>query len=126
MLAANEQAAATEEGETQAMMFALLQEQHQLQLEAMATTNKVAMEAMLERMNALVTAQGGRRHDPATDKENEQPLTNIRKENATRCKKAQCPHCKAFIYHKPEKCLELKANKDKRWPGWKLVKATTA
>ena len=60
-LAAQEQAAATEEGETQAMMFALLQEQHQLQLKAMAAANKVAMEAMMERMNALVTAQGGRK-----------------------------------------------------------------
>ena len=92
----------------------------------MATANKVAMEAMLERMNALVTAQGGRKHDPATNKENQHPPTNRRKENATRRKKAQCPHCKAFVYHKPEKCLELEANKDKRWPGWKSIKATTA
>jgi hypothetical protein len=42
-LAAQEQAAATEEGETQAMMFALLQEQHQSQLEAMAAANKAAV-----------------------------------------------------------------------------------
>jgi hypothetical protein len=131
-LAANEQAAATEEGKKKAMMFALLQEQHQSQLEAMATTNKVAMEAMLERMNALVvTAQGGRKHNPATNKENEHPPTNRRKENdtkkgPTRRKKAQCPHCKAFVYHKPKKCLELEANKDKLWPGWKLIKAMTA
>ncbi len=131
VLAASEQAAATEESETQAMMFALLQEQHQSQLKAMATTNKVAMEAMLERMHALVTAQGGRKHDPATDKENEHPPTNSRKENdtkkgPTRRKKAQCPHCKAFVYHKPEKCLELEVNKDKHWPGWKLIKVMTA
>ncbi len=39
-LAAQEQVAATEEGEMQAMMFALLQVQHQLQLEAMAPANK--------------------------------------------------------------------------------------
>ncbi len=42
-LAAQEQAAATEEGKTQAMMFALLQEQHQLQLEAMAAANKASI-----------------------------------------------------------------------------------
>jgi hypothetical protein len=130
-LVAQEQAAATEEGEMQAMMFALLQEQHQSQLKAMAAANKAAMEAMMERMNALVTAQGGRKHDPAADKENEPPLTNRGKEDDikkghTRRNKALCPHCKAFVYHKPEKCLELEANKDKHWPGWKSNKATTA
>ncbi len=26
-----------------------------------------------------------------------------------------------FVLHKPENCAELKANKDKCWPGWKLV-----
>ena len=130
-LAAQEQVAATEEGETQAMMFALLQEQHQAQLEAMAAANKAAMEAMMERMNALVTAQGGRKHGPTADKGNERPKTNRGKEDdnkkgPTRRKQALCPHCKAFGYHKPENCLELEANKDKRWPGWKSTKATTA
>ena len=42
-LAVQEQAAVTEEGETQAMMFALLQEQHQSQLEVMAMANKATM-----------------------------------------------------------------------------------
>ena len=82
-LAAQEQAAATEEGETQTMMFTLLQEQHQSQLEAMAAANKEAMEAMMERMNALVTAQGGRKYNPAADKENEPPPTNRGKEDDT-------------------------------------------
>ena len=113
------------------MMFALKKEQHHLQLEAMAAANKVAMEAMMEHMNALVTAHGGRKHNPAADKENEPPLTNRGKEvdikkGPTGCKKALCPHCKAFVYHKPEKCLELEANKDKRWPEWKSIKARTA
>jgi hypothetical protein len=39
-LAAQEQAAAEEEGEVTAMMFALLQEQHKLQMDAMAEANK--------------------------------------------------------------------------------------
>ena len=130
-LAAQEQVAATEEGETHAMMFVMLQEQHQSQLEAMAAANKAAMEAMMERMNALVTAQGGRKHDPAANKENTPPLTNRGKKDDPkkehiRRKKALCPHCKAFVYHKPDKCLELEANKDKRWPGWKSIKETTA
>ena len=73
----------------QAMMFTLLQEQHQLQLEAMAAANKVGKEVMMERMNALVTAQGGRK-DPAANKENTPPLTNGGKEDDR--KKALCPH----------------------------------
>jgi hypothetical protein len=131
-LVAQEQAAGTEEGKTQAMMFALLQEQHQLQLEAMVTANKVTMEAMMERMNALVVAQGGKRK-LQEDKENTPPLTNASKYNdqdnkprGIRCKKTLCPHCKALIYHKPDKCYKLEANKDKRWVGWKSVKVTTA
>ena len=112
-------------------ILALLQEQHKAQLEAMAAANKTAMEAMMECMNALVTAQGGRKHDPTADKGNERPKTNRGKEDdnkkgPTIRKKALCPPCKAFVYHKPENCLELEANKDKRWPGWKSTKATTA
>jgi hypothetical protein len=67
-----EQAAATEEGEMQAMMFALSQEQHQLQLELMAMANKATIEAMMDQIKALVTAQG-ERQSPA-DKENTPPL----------------------------------------------------
>jgi hypothetical protein len=85
---------------------------------------------MMERMNALVTAQGDRKHT-AADKENTPPPTNGGKEDDPkkghiRRKKALCPHCKAFVYHKPEKCYELETNKDKRWPGWKSIRETTA
>ncbi len=130
-LAAQEQVAATEEREMQAMMFALLQEQHQLQLESMATANKATMEAMMEQMNALVAAQGGRQ-SPA-NKENTPPLTNGSKKNkqdikprGPRCKPTLCPHCKALVYHKADKCYELESNKDKRWVGWKSIKEMTA
>jgi hypothetical protein len=47
-LAAQDQVAAKEEGEALAMMFALLQEQHKTQIEAMATAHQKAMEAMFE------------------------------------------------------------------------------
>ncbi len=57
-LTAQELAAAEEEGKTTAMMFALLQDQHKAQLEAMAVASKQAMDAMLERMNALIAVQG--------------------------------------------------------------------
>jgi hypothetical protein len=57
-LAAQELAAAEVEGKTTATMFALLQDQHKAQLEAMAAANKQAMDAMLERMNVLIAGQG--------------------------------------------------------------------
>jgi hypothetical protein len=57
-LAAQELAAAEEEGKTTEMMFALLQEQHKAQLKVMAAANKQAMDAMLECMNALIAGQG--------------------------------------------------------------------
>ncbi len=53
-LAAQEPAAAEKEGKTTAMMVTLLQEQHKAQLELMAATNEQAMDAMFERMNALI------------------------------------------------------------------------
>ncbi len=138
-LAGQEQGAATEEGDMQAMMFALLQEQHQLQLEAMATVNKATMEAMMEQMNALIAAQGGRK-SPA-DKENTPPLKNGSKKNeqdikprGPRCLRprdgarsmALCPHCKALEHHKADKCYKLESNKDKRWVGWKSIKEMMA
>jgi hypothetical protein len=42
------------------MLFAMLQEQHDKQIAAMTATNKANMDAMMERMNALVTGGGGR------------------------------------------------------------------
>ena len=128
-LAAQEQASAAEEGKTQAMMFALLQEQLQSHLETMAAANKASTEGTMERMNALITAQGGRK--PPADREITPPLTNGGKEDnskkrGARHKKAMHPHCQALMYHKPEKCYELEANKDKRWVGWKSIKKTMA
>jgi hypothetical protein len=59
-LLAQETAAAEEEGKSQAMLFAMLQEQHDRQIAAMTATNKANMDAMMERMNALVTGRVGR------------------------------------------------------------------
>jgi hypothetical protein len=67
-LDAQEQAAVEEEGQTTAMMFALLQEQHKHQMEAMVASSLKAMEAMMERMNALIAG-----HGKAADKENTPP-----------------------------------------------------
>jgi len=71
-LAAQETAAAEEEGEASAMMFALLQEQHRAQLDAMASANQKAMEVMFEQMNAIIAGNG-----PGPNKENTPPGGNV-------------------------------------------------
>ncbi len=124
---AQESAAAEEEGETQALLFTMLQEQHDKQMAKMAATNKANMDAMLEKMNALVAAAGGRR--TFDNKENTPP----EKSATTACgdsgggdidKKPKrgrtlCPNCKKLVYHAHNKCYELETNKDTRYPGWK-------
>ena len=99
-LAAQETAAAEEEGEVSAMMFALLQEQHRAQLDAMASANQNAMEAMFERMNAIVAGNG-----PGPDKENLPPGGNIKPgpgndTGTTKRKKTKCPHCGKTVFYK--------------------------
>ena len=32
-----------------------------------------------------------------------------------------CAHCKHKVYHRDGNCLELEANKEKCYPGWKSV-----
>jgi len=78
-LLVQETAAAEEEGESQAMLFAMLQEQHDKQIAAMEATNKANMDAMMERMNVMVAGRrGGDRRTPTqqTDKENTPPGGN--------------------------------------------------
>ena len=123
-LAAQEMAAAEEEGETSAMMFALLQEQHRAQLNAMATANQKPMDVMFERMNAMVAGnvKGG-----PTDKENMPPAGNVNPGNnnsGTKRTKKKCPHCRKHVFHKLADCYKLEANASKRWTGWKSVKET--
>jgi hypothetical protein len=70
-IAAQELAAAEEEGEATAMMFALLQEQHKSQMDVMAASNQKAMETMFERMNAIIANNG-----KSADKENNPPAAS--------------------------------------------------
>ena len=123
-LAAQETVAAEEEGETSAMMYALLQEQHRAQLNTMATANQKAMDVVFERMNTIVA--GNRRGEPM-DKENIPPVGNVNPGNdngGTKQTKKKCPHCGKHVFHKPADCYELEANASKRWTGWKSVKET--
>ncbi len=59
-LLAQETAAAEEEGKTQALLFAMLQNQHAKQIAQMEATNKTNMDAMIEQMNALVATRDAR------------------------------------------------------------------
>ena len=126
-LQAQEAAAAKEEGKTQAMLFTmLLQDQHTKQTTQMEVTNKANMEAMMDKMNALVASNATRQtHQP--DKENTPPGSNVKppgggeRMKKPRKKKTLCPNCKCFVLHKPELCYELEANKATRYPGWKSV-----
>jgi hypothetical protein len=121
-LAAQETAAAEEEGEASAMMFALLQKQHQTQLNAMAAANQKAMDAMLERINAIVAGNGSGQNGGNTN-----PGGNANPGNSadsTKRKKKKCTHCGKTVFHKAADCYELEANASKRWTGWKSVKDT--
>jgi hypothetical protein len=118
-LATQEQVAAEEEGKASAMMFALLQEQHKMQLEAMAMANQKAMEVMFEQTNAIIGGQC-----KAVDKENMPPAAgNMGKSTGkTKRNRKKCTHCGKHVFHKPSDCYELKTNKSKHWMGWKSVK----
>jgi hypothetical protein len=127
-LLAHETAAMEDKGKSQAMLFAMLQEQHDKQIAAMTATNKANMDAMMERMNALVTGGAGRcqtQQDKASTSTVRNSLPTLTGSGTTQPKKPKmqkciCPHCKMFVFHKPKSCVKLEANKDKRWPGWKL------
>jgi hypothetical protein len=113
-LAAQEQASAEEVEETQAMMFSLLQD---LQLEAMAMANKAMMDAMMKCMNAILGGGGSRTSKQV--KENAPPATNTNRGGNMEAKKVKhkkklCPQCSMCVFHKPNRCYELDANKVKR------------
>jgi hypothetical protein len=109
------------------MLFAMLQEQHDKQMATMAASNKAIMDAMMERMNVLVAAGGGRR---SNNKENTPPAGNTtpagggtggNETKKPKRKRKLCPNCKTFVYHAPDKCYELEANKDTHYPRWTSV-----
>jgi hypothetical protein len=124
-----ETAAAEDESKSQAILFAMLQEQCNRQIAVMTATNKANIDAMMERMNALVTGGAGR-HPTHQDKESTPTVGNslptltgsvTTQPKKLKRRKCMCPNCKMIVLHKPENYVELEVNKDKHWPGWKLV-----
>jgi hypothetical protein len=126
-----ETAAAKEEGKTQAMSFAMLQDQHAKQITQMKARNKTNMDTMMEQMNALVAVDRAQQAHQS-DKENTPLGRNVIPPGSSdqakkpRRKKALCPTCKCFVMHKPASCYELKANKTSHHPGWKSIFAAPA
>jgi hypothetical protein len=125
-LLAQETKAAEEEGESQALLFSMMQEQHDKQIAAIMAANKSSMDAMMERMNALVAGKGGGKGATTTqqnDKEKTKPTEESKDKKPTRGKHT-CPHCKLSVLHKAANCPELEENAHKRWTGWKSVNDT--
>jgi hypothetical protein len=130
-LLAQQTAAAKEEGKTQALLFAMLQDHHAKQIAQMEATDKTNMDAMMEQMNALM-AVGGARHTHQPDKVNTPPGSNViplgigARAKKHRWKKALCPNCKFFVMHKLASCFEHESNKALHYPGWKSIFAAPA
>jgi hypothetical protein len=103
-LTAQELAAAEEECKTTTMMFTLLQEQHKAQLEAMAAANKQAMNAMLERMNALIAGQVKAAEEPTATVPNSY---SGNAPNTANRKKKVCTNCGKLVFHKLQTCYKL-------------------
>ena len=88
------------------MLFPMLQDQHTKQITQMEATNKANMEAMMEKMNALVASNKENTHQGG----NVKPTGTGKREKKPRKKKTLCPNCKCFLLHKPKLCYELEAN----------------
>jgi hypothetical protein len=93
-LVTQEKEAAKAEGETHAMLFAMLQDQYDKQIMAIEATNKANMEAIIKWMDALVAAGGNKENTPT-------PGANATGGNKCgKAKKHHCPNCKKMVIHK--------------------------
>jgi hypothetical protein len=124
VLIAQETAAAEDKGKSQAMLFAMLQEQHDTQIAVMTATNKANMDAMMKRMNTLVTGGAGRcpthQHKESTPTVgNSLPtLTGSGKTQPKKPKrrKCMCPIAECLFFTNPKTVLNLSQTKTSA--GW--------
>jgi hypothetical protein len=94
-LLTQEIAAAEDKCKSQTKLFAMLLEQHNRQIAAMTATNKANMDAMLERMNALMAGGGGRRPIQLTRGKQGQALARLEvgpHHHLTNTRDQQCRH----------------------------------
>ena len=122
------------------MMVAIMQEQHQEQLNEMRESTKVAMAMaqtamaqMAKQMSTICEANAMKEVPASTeDKENVPPgFESLKKKEVMKKKKTtrppstkkpyMCPNCKREVYHKPECCLKLEENAKWRRGHWKSV-----
>ena len=114
------------------MMFAMIQEQHQEQLNAMREINaetmktaNTAMREMAKNMQTMMAEMPGMsKTEVEGDKKNDTRTKGVKPwDNPGYVKRdpKMCPNCKRLVYHKPEGCLELEVNKEKRRDNWKSV-----
>ena len=114
------------------MMFAMMQEQHQEQLNAMRESNAEAMKTantdmaeMAKNMQIMMDAMPGMsKTEVEDDKKNHTRKKGLKPWDKTGYVKRDpkmCPNCKIVVYHKPERCLEWEINKEKRRDNWKSV-----
>jgi hypothetical protein len=101
--------------QTQEMLLAMIQDHHQKQITQMEATNKANMDAMMEKMNSLVAANKENTHQNGNS--NAKSNSTGKKERKPKQKKVLCPNCKCFVFHKPNCCYKLKANKADWYPG---------
>ncbi len=93
------------------MLFPILHKQYVNQIAAMTEMHKANMDALMERMNAIL-AGGGEKRTAQHDKDNTPPGRNRHPLTGTgtgmdqtkkpQKQKALCPHCKTFVLHKPD------------------------
>ena len=74
------------------------------QLEDSVTAQAETVSTLSTNMNGISSTSG-----KTSDKKKERPDFNV------------CVHCKRKVHQKEENCFELEANKEKRYPGWKIV-----
>ena len=113
-------------------MFAMMQEQHQEQLNAMREINAVAMKTantemaeMAKNMQIMMAAMlGMSKRIEENNKKTDTRTKGVKtwdKPGYVKRDPKMCPNFKRVVYHKPDKCLKLEANKGKRRDNWKSV-----
>ena len=75
-----------------------------------------------ERRNHTDAGGEDRKNGRAPKRNNSGGRTNLWDQNDPPKGTLKCPNCSLFVYHKPEKCYELEANKSNRPSMWKSVK----
>ena len=116
--------------EETALLFTLQQEAYDKEIKAM----KEALEAMKGEIARLAKQpqrnKGGSTNNKnsnpnaagtttqKSDKETKGPAVKFKVRQTMLEKRALCPNCQRWGKHRPEDCLELEANKDKRNETW--------